>query len=109
MAGVMLVETIDRGNEVEFTIAFLNRNGDPVTPVSATLTVNFLNAAGERSDQIIPLAPQVGDTWYGVWDSQVAQPARTYWTVRSENPDSAEDGFFVLSGNLANLYDVTTS
>jgi hypothetical protein len=105
----MLVETIDRGNEIEFTVQFLNRESLPVAPVSATLTVNYLNADGERTDEIINLTPQVGDVWYGVWDSQKAQPARTYWTVRSENPDSAEDGIFLLAGNLANLYDVTTS
>jgi hypothetical protein len=105
----MLVQTIDRGNEVEFTVAFLNRNGDPVTPLAASVTVNFLDPVGTRSDAIIPLMPQVGNNWYGVWDSQQAQPARTYWTVRSENPDSAEDGFFELAGNLANVADTTTS
>jgi hypothetical protein len=105
----MLVQTIDRGNEVEFTVQFLNRESLPVTPVSCTVTVNYRDVDGGRTDAIIPLVPQVGDTWHGIWDSQIAQPARTYWTVRSENPDSAEDGFFLLAGNLANLYDVTTS
>jgi len=105
----MLVETIDRGNEVEFTVQFLNRESLPVAPVSATVTVNFVDNSGERADQIIDLVPAPGDTWYGVWDSQIAQPARTYWTVRSFTPDSAEDGFFLLAGNLANLHDESTS
>jgi hypothetical protein len=105
----MLVKSIDRGNEIEFTVQFLNRESLPVAPASASVTVNYRDNSGGRSDQIIPLAPAPADTWVGVWDSQVAQPARTYWTIRSENPDSAEDGFFELAGNLANLYDVTTS
>jgi hypothetical protein len=105
----MLVETIDRGNEIEFTIAFLNRVGAPVAPVSATVTINYVDSAGERADETVSLTPQAGDVWYGVWDSQKAQPARTYWTVRSFTPDSAEDGFFLLAGNLANLADETTS
>jgi hypothetical protein len=105
----MLVETIDRGNEIEFSIEFLNRYGDPLSPVSATVTVNYLNSAGERADATVNLTPQAGDVWCGVWDSQVAQPARTYWTVRSLTPDSAEDGFFLLAGNLANLSDESTA
>ena len=105
----MLVETIDRGNEVEFTVQFLNRESLPVAPISATVTVNYVDSAGVRAEQIVSLTAQPGDVWYGVWDSQIAQPARTYWTVRSFTPDSAEDGFFLLAGNLANLYDVTTS
>jgi hypothetical protein len=105
----MLVKTIDRGNEIEFTVQFLNRENLPAVPSSATVTVNYKNAVGERADAIISLTPQAGDVWYGVWDSQVAQPARTYWTVRSFTPDSAEDGFFLLAGNLANLYDESTS
>jgi len=105
----MLVKTIDRGNEVEFTVQFLNRESLPVTPVSATVTINYVDSTGGRADEIVNLTPQPGDVWSGIWDSQVAQPARTYWTVRSENPDSAEDGFFLLAGNLANHYDESTS
>jgi hypothetical protein len=105
----MLVETIDRGNEVEFTVQFLNRENLPLSPSSATVTVNFLNMSDVRESEVVALAPQTDDTWYGIWDSQQAQPARTYWTVRSENPDSAEDGYFELAGNLANVADTTTS
>lgn len=105
----MLVETIDRGNEIEFAITFLNRDGDPLLPSTATVTVNYLTAEGSRANEIVELAHQTGDIWYGIWDSQVAQPARTYWTVRSFSPDSAEDGYFELKGNLANISDETTS
>lgn len=105
----MKVEYIDRGNEVEFTVTFLNRDGAPLTPSSADVTVNYLDNSGARANEIVSLTHQTDDTWYGVWDSQVAQPARTYWTVRSSSPDSAEDGFFELSGNLANVADESTS
>lgn len=105
----MRVEFIDRGNEVEFTVTFLNKDGLPLNPSSATVTVNFLNAGGERESEAVSLSHQTDDTWYGLWDSQAALPARTYWTVRSFSPDSAEDGFFELRGNLANLADTSTS
>jgi hypothetical protein len=105
----MLVVMIPRGNEVEFTATFLNRDGAPILPTSAAVTVNFLNGAGARETEVVTLSHQTDDTWYGVWDSQVAQPARTYWTVRSDSPDSAEDGFFELEGNLANVADESTS
>jgi hypothetical protein len=105
----MLVETIDRGNEVEFTVQFVNRLDVPLTPSSASVTVNFLNMAGERESEVVALSPQTDETWYGIWDSQQAQPARTYWTVRSDSPDSSEDGYFELAGNLANVADTTTS
>jgi hypothetical protein len=105
----MLVETIDRGNEIEFSVSFLNRDDVPLSPASATVTVNYVAPNGERADEIINLAAQPGDVWSGVWDSQIARPARTYYTVRSVNPDSAEDGYFVLAANLANLHDESTS
>jgi hypothetical protein len=105
----MLVETIDRGNEVEFTVQFLNRESLPISPLSATVTISYVNSAGERVDEIVNLTPQAGNVWFGIWDSQIAQPARTYWTVRSFTPDSAEDGFFLLAANLANLADESTS
>jgi len=78
-------------------------------PSSATGTINFLNQSGTRENEEVELANQTDDTWYGTWDSQAAEPARTYWTVRSFSPDSAEDGFFELAGNLANVSDTTTS
>lgn len=105
----MLVETIDRGNEVEFTVTFLNRDGVPLTPSDATVTVNYLDDAGARANEVVTLSHQTADVWYGVWDSQKAQQARTYWTVRSFSPDSAEDGYFELKGNLSNIADETTS
>jgi hypothetical protein len=105
----MLIEIIDRGNEVEFTTEFLNRNDEPLTPSVATVTVNYLNMDSERESEVVTLTQQSDTTWYGIWDSQKAQPARTYYTVRSESPDSAEDGYFELAGNLANVTDVTTS
>lgn len=105
----MLIETIDRGNEVEFTVTFLNKDGAPLLPSDANVTINYLDADGVRANEVVPLANQTDDTWYGLWDSQKAQQARTYWTVRSFAPDSAEDGFFELKGNLANIADETTS
>lgn len=105
----MLAEIIFRGSEVEFTATFLNRNDAPLNPSDATVTVNYLDAAGARASEVVELAHQTDDSWYGVWDSQKATPARTYWTVRSFSPDSAEDGYFELAGNLANLYDESTS
>lgn len=104
-----LVETIDRGNEIEFTVTFLNKDEESLLPATAQVTVNYLNRQGARESQIVELTHQTGDVWYGVWDSQVALPARTYWNVRSFSPDSSEDGVFELAGNLANLNDETTS
>lgn len=105
----MLAEVIDRGNEVEFSITFLNRDGEPLNPSDATVTINYLDADGARANEIVDLAAQTDDVWYGVWDSQKARPSRTYWTVRSFSPDSAEDGYFELAGNLANVADESTS
>jgi len=104
-----LVEVIDRGNEIEFSVTFLNKDGDPLLPSSATVTVNYLSREGDRENEIVTLSHQTDDIWYGVWDSQVALPSRTYWNVRSNSPDSSEDGVFELAGNLANLADESTS
>ena len=51
----MLVETIDRGNEIEFSIEFLNRAGDPLAPLySAVMLWDPTDRPGEH-DAVLPL------------------------------------------------------
>jgi len=99
----MIAQVIDRGNLVEFTANFLDADGIQVEPASVVGTVNFLNSEGARENASVAMTEQSDGTWYGTWDSEEAQPARTYWNIRSTAPESSEDGYFELKGNLANL------
>lgn len=99
----MIAQVIDRGNLVEFTANFLDANNVQVAPSTVVGTVNFLNSEGTRESASVTMSEQSDGTYYGTWDSEAAQPARTYWNIRSTGPESSEDGYFELKGNLANL------
>lgn len=99
----MLATVIFRGSVVDFSTTFTDADGVAVDPASALLVVNFLNAAGERESEAIQMDQDTDGNWVAEWSSAAAMPARTYWSMRSNNPTSAQDGFFELRGNLANL------
>jgi hypothetical protein len=98
-----IVSKIVRGNVVDFETTFTDADGVALEPVSATLTVNFLNAAGEREESEISMdSSSASDAWTASWDSSDAKAGRVYWSARSASPAAAEDGVFDLVANLAN-------
>ena len=60
-----------RGNPVPFSVSFTDGSGAPVTPASATLTVNYY-AGGRRQSQTIAMTQGTGNAWTATWDSSVA-------------------------------------
>lgn len=101
----MILDEITRGNVVEFTVTFLDADGDAIDPDSAVLKVNFLNAEEERETVSVDMSAVTGG-WFAEWDSSDALEARVYWSVKSTTPASAKDGAFKLVGNLANVGEV---
>lgn len=99
----MIVETFDRGNAIEFTATFTDADGEAVTPDSATVKVNFLNSDSERETETVMMNEQSDGSWFGIWDSSDALPARVDWSMQSANPASVKDGSFDLEANRANL------
>lgn len=98
----MILDDITRGSVVEWTVTFLDADGNAVEPESAELKVNFLNSDDERETVEIDMASTTAG-WFAEWDSGDALEARVYWSVKSTNPASAKDGVFALKANLANL------
>ena len=98
-----LYDKVARGNIVTWTITFLDGDGDALSPVSAVLSVNFLNDASVRESVSIDMTEDTDGAFNAQWDSVPALPGRVYWSARSATPNAAEDGYFELIGNLANL------
>lgn len=95
--------TIVRGNIIDFATTFTGADSEVLTPASATLTVNFRSANGDRVDEDIEMdADSAGEVWTATWDSAVAKPGAVYWSAQASDPEAAVDGDFEISANPAN-------
>lgn len=97
--------TITRGTTVSFTTTFYDVNGNVVQPAAATINITYPTTAGGSAT--FPLAmtgPTGNGTWTAQWDSRGAGIGAVEWSVHSDPgpPFGVEDGYFVLTGNLAN-------
>lgn len=99
----MLTQTIVRGNIVEILTTFDDTEGNEVTPTQAVVTISFLNSSGIREADEIDMEQDSDGVWTAFWESHVALPGRVYWSVLAFDPSSADEGYFELSGNPANL------
>jgi hypothetical protein len=95
--------SIVRGSTVVLTVEFADESGNPISPASATLHLNYINGGG-RVEEEVELV-ESSDVWSAEWDSTPASPGRVHWSVRSVSPSTAEDGDFDLTANLANPDD----
>jgi hypothetical protein len=109
-----------RGDDVTIRHTFYDSSGDPTSPSSAQMKVNYPSSGwpfrGCRetthvtmtqltsTDEVAPLG------WEGTWNSLGAWPGTVYWMVRSDDlSDGVADGQFELRGNPANLTMLTTT
>jgi hypothetical protein len=91
---------VTRGNPVRIRKTFYDLDDEVVNPASATLYVCYpLNGASETE---LVVMEQSGDVWSGTWQSSVSDPGRVRWSIRSVDPEFAEDGVIRLVGNAAN-------
>lgn len=97
-----IMTNIVRGNDVQFSITFLDVDDIEVMPDSAVVTVNFLSS-GERVNETIDLEPNSDGFWSATWPSDVAEAGRVFWSAQSIDPVSVQDGSFNLLANAANL------
>jgi hypothetical protein len=107
----MSVEIVTRGNVIEFSATFLDENGDPVTPTSASVFVNYRTSEtdGTARDTIeIELDEDSDGNFTGSWATEDAAAGRVFWSVRANDPDAAEDGVIKLRANPANPDPATT-
>src|SRR5262245_9610155 len=93
---------IVRGATVVFTVTFLDIDGDPTHPDSATLFLNYKRNR-QAVDQQITMLAQANGTSAGTWDSSDADAGQLEWHVRSDDTYiAALQGAFRLDINRAN-------
>jgi hypothetical protein len=90
-----------RGNVVTWTIQFLDNDGNPVYPVSATLTIAYRTASGPQK-VTNTMAPPAGNAPYVFsWDSSPGDPGEVDWYAKASGPTAAAAGCFTLTQNAA--------
>lgn len=99
-----------RGTTVYFTTTFYNVSGLVVQPSSATINIVF-PASGGTATALVPMTAPTGSSvvWTASWDSRGSGLGGVSWSLHSDPgpPFGVEDGYFVLTGNAANLLSFT--
>lgn len=100
----MAATIVIRGNIVDITATFVDVDEVEVLPTSADVIFNYLTSAGTRTNSD-PVAMETNSDglYAATWSSADAYPGRVYWSVRATDPEAAEDGYFDIVANLANL------
>jgi len=107
----MSVEIVTRGNVIEFSATFLDENGNPISPGSASVFVNYRTSetdGTQRATIEIEMDEDSDGNFTGSWETVDAAAGRVFWSVRAADPDAAEDGVIKLRANPANPDPTTT-
>lgn len=90
-----------RGNTVSFSATPKDKDGNPVTPASANLYLEYITVAGSRTTVTIALTPASTLTY--AWDSSVAREGLVNWSIKAVGSVKiAIDGSFMLTANESN-------
>lgn len=94
-----------RGATISFTFQFKTLAGDPFTPPTAKLYVNYKNDGVATTDEIT--LTEDGGKFSGIWQSAQADAGTVYWDARSSGSTqvAVTEGSFDLSANNANPGD----
>jgi hypothetical protein len=98
----MAALVVGRGNTATWSVTFLDMNGNPVTPGSATLYIAYPGPAGQPVEISIAMT-NVASLWTASWNTGGANIGTVFWSAWSQSPESSIDGQFALVGNIANL------
>lgn len=91
-----------RGSMVFFSTAFVDKDGEPSAPDTATarLVYRDLNHAPQTDTVSMTIASNVATA---TWDSSVAMPGVVKWSVKGTGSNAiVQDGSFTLTANEAN-------
>lgn len=93
-----------RGQVIVFESHPKDHDGNPVTPSSMHLYLNYKHADGTTTtDPPIDMEMQTdGQTWLGSFDTQTAEDGPAFASIRSIAPGGAEDFKFTITANIAN-------
>lgn len=71
---------ITSGSTIEFTVEFLDSDGNITVPTSATLVVTYTNTAGSSAIDTVALSA-AGSFFTGTWGSGVSALGRADYSV----------------------------
>lgn len=103
----MPLDHFDIGDQIAFTYLPKDAAGAPVSPDSATLTINFIGENGpEAIDPPITMTPPgvLGAPWTATWNTKDigAKPGQVDWCITASVPDDVVQKSFFLDANRAN-------
>ena len=78
---------IRQGNSAEFIAQFFDANGNLTIPVSATLSIVYLNINNASQTDNVLILPNGGDL-LGTWSSTNAQAGLAPWTITATGASS---------------------
>jgi hypothetical protein len=92
-----------RGTKVTFTGTCLDKDGNPVTPDTATLYLVYVAPGDETKHSIDIVMTITGNVVTATWDTSVSDVKPVRWSVRTTGADAvAQDGTLTITGNEAN-------
>ncbi len=91
-----------RGQLMTFIATPTDYLGDPVTPASLVLYLNYLHANGTASTDTVTMDHQTGGEWQAEFDTSVALPGPLFVSLQAEGPTAAQDEKFSIVANAAN-------
>lgn len=105
----MVIDHYQKGDGFVWTAAPDDIDGNPVAPESVMLFINFLGANGredvfvDTGEPGIEMSETTDGNYIASWTSRGigARAGIVYWAVQTVNPDSSEQGSFMLDANLA--------
>lgn len=98
------MKTFTRDSTIKLRFNFEDANGDPVNPISATVSIRYMPHQGaEPTTASYPLIHS-GNDWTYEWDSTVASPCVIAVHAQTDGgpPTSSIDTEFRLKANQAN-------
>jgi hypothetical protein len=86
-----------------FVAAPKDELGNSVTPATIKLYLNYKHADGTiTTDAPINMISVTSGVYEVAFDSKVCEPSTLFWSIRTVNPPSAQDGKISIVANSAN-------
>ncbi len=91
-----------RGQLMTFIAEPTDYLGDPVTPASMVLYLNYLHADGTASTDTVTMEMETAGIWQAEFDTSDAMPGPLFVSLQAEGPTAAQDEKFSIVANAAN-------
>lgn len=95
--------TFIRGNILQFATQFFAPDGNQITPDSAALLIRTATLGADSIAVEIAMTETTPGVWTATWDTTGISAGTIFWAVQAVNPAAADEGFFELKTNMANV------